>query len=153
MSVAADNLVGMMVELSDVDLDSLEDLVGTDCYQAALRYVRRQAVVHQVWSAEQNTLCGLVQAVLGEIYMPEVHFSRRGSVLEVTGVQCSCRASDGCEHAAALLIAATQAAEGTVAPDGQAVPRQGPRPPGWGPRPPGWDSSLESLLACGREAG
>jgi len=146
MSVPADSLAGMTVELSDLDPDSLENLVGTDCYQAALRYVRRQAVVEQVWFAAQNTLYGLVQAVLGEVYTPRVHFSRQGSVLEVTGVQCSCRASYGCEHAAALLIAATQSAEGTIAPGGQAVPRQGPRPPGW-------DTSLESLLACGRDAG
>ena len=131
MSAPIDSLGGMTVELSDVDPASLEDMVGTDCDQAALGYVRRQAVVKQVWVAAQNTLCGLVQAVLGEFYTPVVHFSRQGSVLEVTGVQCSCRASYGCEHAAALLIAATQAAEGTVAPDGQAVPRQGPRPPSW----------------------
>ena len=146
MSVPADSLGGMKVELSDMDPGSLEDMVGTDCYQAALGYVRRQAVVEQVWVAAQNTLWGLVQAVLGESYMPVIQFSRQGSVLEVTGVQCSCRASFGCEHAAALLIAATQAAEGTGGPDGQAVARQDRRPPSW-------DRSLESLLACGRDAG
>src|SRR5208282_4562927 len=102
-------------------------------------------VVHQVWVAAQNELWGLVQAVLGEFYTPVVYFSRQGSELEVTGVQCSCRAGHGCEHAAALLIAATQVAEGVLAPGGPAVPRQGRRPPAW-------DKSLESLLAGGREA-
>ena len=145
MSAPADSLADMNVAFSDLDPESVEDMVGTDCYQAALGYVRRQAVVHQVWVAAQNELWGLVQAVLGEFYTPVVHFSRRGSALEVTGAQCSCRAGHGYEHAAALLIAATQTADGALAPGGPAVPRQGPRPRAW-------DRSLESLLAGGHEA-
>jgi hypothetical protein len=34
----------MSVEPSDLDPDSLENLVETDCYEAALGYVRRKAV-------------------------------------------------------------------------------------------------------------
>src|SRR5260370_1766666 len=135
----------MRVELSDMDPGSLEGIVGTDCYEAALGYVRRQAVIQQVWADARNELWGLVQGNHGEFYTPAVYFSRQGSVLEVRGAQCSCHASYGCEHAAALLISAAGGA-GATAPGRPAVPRQGPRPPTW-------DTSLESLLTSGQAAG
>ena len=125
----------MRVEQSDTDPVSLEDMVGADCYQAALGYVRRQAVLKQVWAGARNELWGLVQGKHGEIYTPVVYFSRQDSVLEVRGTQCSCDTSYGCEHAAALLISATEDS-GATAPGLPAVPRQGSRPPTW-------DTSLE----------
>lgn len=48
----------MRVELSDVTEQTLEEIVGTECYELALDYVRRGAVVHRVWVAEQRALCG-----------------------------------------------------------------------------------------------
>jgi superfamily II DNA or RNA helicase len=135
----------MRVEQSDTDPVSLEDMVGADCYQAALGYVRRQAVLKQVWAGARNELWGLVQGKHGEIYTPVVYFSRQDSVLEVRGTQCSCDTSYGCEHAAALLISATEDS-GATAPGLPAVPRQGSRPPTW-------DTSLESLLASGQDTG
>ena len=134
----------MGVELSDMDPGSLEDMIGTDCYEAALGYVRRKAVVQQMWIAGQNALFGVVHGRYGEFYTPTVFFSRQGPVLEVRGAQCSCDARYACEHAAALLVSAV---EGGAAPAGMpAIPRQAPRPPSW-------DTSLESLLAGGHDAG
>jgi superfamily II DNA or RNA helicase len=135
----------MRVEQSDTDSGCLEDMVGADCYRAALGYVRRQAVLKQVWAGERNELWGLVQGRHGEFYTPVVYFTRQGSVLEVQGTRCTCDAPHGCEHAAALLISATEDT-GTDGPDGPAVPREGPRRPAW-------DTSLESLLASGQDAG
>jgi superfamily II DNA or RNA helicase len=137
MSVAADSLPGMHVELSDPDPDSLEAMVGADCYEAALGYVQRHAVVKQVWAAAHNELWGMVQGRHGEFYTPVVYFSRRGTMLEVRGTHCTCDMGRGCEHAAALLITALEGA-------GAGVPR---------PRAATWDTSLESLLASGRVAG
>ncbi|MGH3195628.1 MAG: SNF2-related protein [Streptosporangiaceae bacterium] len=136
----------MRVEQSDIDSGSLEDMVGADCYQAALGYVRRQAVLKQVWAGARNELWGLVQGSHGEFYTPVVYFSGQGSVLEVQGAQCTCHAAYGCEHAAALLISATDA-DGADGPGGGlAGPRQSPRSPAW-------DTSLESLLGSGQDAG
>ena len=135
----------MRVEMSDMDPGSLEDMVGTDCYQAALAYVQREAVLEQIWTAARNELWGLVQGSYGECYTPLVCFSRQGQVLEVRDIQCSCHVSGGCEHATALLISAVEGA-GASTPGRLA----GSRP---GSRPPAWDSSLESLLASRQEAG
>ena len=147
----------MHVELSDPDPGSLEAMVGTDCYEAALGYVQRHAVVKQVWAAARNELWGLVQGRRGEFYTPVVYFSRREAVLEVRGTHCTCDVGRGCEHAAALLISAVEGAgaiegagaagaAGAAALGRQAGPRQGARPPTW-------DTSLESLLAAGHDAG
>ena len=133
----------MGVELSDMDPGCLEDMIGTDCYEAALGYVRRKAVVQQVWIPEQNALSGLVHGRFGEFYTPTVYFSGRGAMLEVRGARCSCDARYACEHAAALLVSAVEG--GAEAAGTPAVPRQARRPPSW-------DTSLESLLAAGRDA-
>ena len=135
----------MQVQLIDSDPGSLEDMVGPDCYEAALGYVRRQAVLKQVWAGARNELWGLVQGRQGECYAPVVYFSRQDSVLEIRGTRCSCDAGNGCEHAAALLISAVEGG-GAARPDRPAVPRHAPRPPAW-------DTSLESLLASGQDAG
>ena len=135
-------------ELSDPDAGSLEAMVGTDCYEAALGYVQRHAVVKQVWAAAQNELWGMVQGRRGEFYTPVVYFSRREAALEVRGTHCTCDVGRGCEHAAALLIFAIEGAgaAGATALGRQAGPRQGARPPTW-------DTSLESLLTAGHGAG
>jgi hypothetical protein len=98
----------MRVELPDIDADSLEDIVGAECYEEALRYVRDDAVVQQVWVAAQNALCGVVRGRRGGYYTPAVYFSPGArSALQVSSAQCSCTARYGCEHAAALLMSAT----------------------------------------------
>jgi hypothetical protein len=81
----------MRVELSDVDQSSLEDMIGTDCYEAALGYVRRQAVGQHLWIAEQNALFGVVHGSYGEFYTPTVFFSREGPMLEVRGTVSATR--------------------------------------------------------------
>jgi SNF2-related domain/Helicase conserved C-terminal domain len=127
-----------------MDPGSLQDMIGTDCYEAALGYVRRKAVVQQTWIPGQNALVGLVHGRFGEFYTPTVYFSRQGPMLEVRGAQCNCDARYACEHAAALLVSAVEGeADATGMP---AAPRQARRPPSW-------DSSLESLLAAGPDAG
>ena len=108
----------MQVQLIDSDPGSLEDMVGADCYEAALGYVRRQAVLKQVWAGARNELWGLVQGRQGECYAPVVYFSRQDSVLEVRGTRCSCDAGNGCEHAAALLISAVEGG-GAAGPGGR----------------------------------
>jgi superfamily II DNA or RNA helicase len=92
----------MRVQLADVSVDSLEDIVGTECYEEALRYVRQHAVVQQVWVAAQNALCGVVRAGSGEFHTPAIYFSGN----RVSSAQCSCSARHGCAHAAALLMVA-----------------------------------------------
>ena len=134
----------MRVELSDLDSGSLEDMIGTDCYETALGYVRRQAVSQQLWIDGQNALFGVVYGRYGEFFTSTVYFSRRGPMLEVRGAQCSCDARYACEHAAALLISAVEG--GADAAGKPATPRQARRPPAW-------DTSLESLLAAGHDAG
>src|SRR5271169_876631 len=122
----------MGVELSDIDPASLEDMIGTDCYEAALGYVRHRAVSQQIWIDGQNALFGVVHGRYGEFYTPTVFFSRRGPMLEVRGARCSCDARHACEHAAALLVSAVEGeAEAAGMP---AVPRQARRPPSWDTR-------------------
>jgi len=128
-----------------MDPGSLEEEVGTDCYQAALAYVQREAILKQVWTAARNELWGLVQGNYGEFYTPVVYFSREGQVLELRDTHCSCHVSRACEHATALLISAVEGA-GSTLPGRLTI--SGP-----GSRPAAWDSSLESLLASRREAG
>ena len=118
-------------------------MIGTDCYEAALGYVRRKAVVRQVWLPGQNALSGLVRGRYGEFYMPTVYFSGQGPMLEVRGAQCSCDARYACEHAAALLVSAVGGGADTAGMP--TVPRQVRRPPSW-------DTPLESLLAAGHQA-
>ncbi|MGO8985447.1 MAG: hypothetical protein ACLQFM_11740, partial [Terriglobales bacterium] len=66
------------------------------------------------------------------------------AALKVRGAHCSCDAQYACEHAAALLISAVEG--GAEAAGMPAIPRQARRPPSW-------DTSLESLLAAGHDAG
>jgi len=132
----------MKFDLTGIDPASLEDFIGSDCYEAALGYVRRQAVREQIWVAARNALFAIVFGSHGEFYTPMIYFSR-GPSPEVRGVQCSCEAGHGCEHAAALLISAVEGAA-TVA-GMPALTRQ--------PRRPAWDASLESWLSRGQAAG
>ncbi len=101
----------MRVELLGLEPDSLADIVGDECYELALRYVRDGAVTQQVWVAEQNALCGIVRGRHGGFYTPAVYFTS-GTPATVSGTQCSCTSRWGCEHAAALLLSATRAADG-----------------------------------------
>ena len=127
-----------------MDGSSLEDMIGADCYEAALGYVRRKAVGQQMWIPGQNALFGVVHGRYGEFYTPTVYFSGQGPMLEVRGAQCSCDARYACEHAAALLVSAVAGGADTAGMP--TVPRQARRPPSW-------DTSLESLLAAGHDAG
>ena len=127
-----------------MDGSSLEDMIGTDCYEAALGYVRRKAVGQQMWIPGQNALFGVVHGRYGEFYTPTVYFSGQGPMLEVRGARCSCDARYACEHAAALLVSAVE--DGADTAGMPTVPRQARRPPSW-------DTSLESLLAAGHDAG
>jgi superfamily II DNA or RNA helicase len=109
----------MRVQLADVSVDSLEDIVGTDCYDEALLYVRQHAVVQQVWVAAQNALCGVVRVRPGEFHTPAIYFAGG----RVSSAQCSCTARYGCAHAAALLMAAAD-----QEPDTAPAPATGPEP-------------------------
>jgi len=120
-----------------VDADSLEDIVGTECYEEALWYVRQQAVVQQVWVSAQNALCGVVRGKSGEFYTPAVYFS---ASMQVSSAQCSCAARYGCEHAAALLMAAAQT-DVRGMPDVTATAEK--------PAAPAWQQSLDALLTPG----
>ena len=84
-------------------------MIGTECYETALEYVRRHAVTSQGCPAGQNELWGLVCGTDGVFYTAVVYFCRREQQLKVRGTRCSCRARRGCAHTAALLISATQA--------------------------------------------
>ena len=127
-----------------MDRSSLEDMIGTDCYEAALGYVRRKAVGQQMWIPGQNALFGVVHGRYGEFYTPTVYFSGQGPMLEVRGARCSCDARYACEHAAALLVSAVAGGADTAGM---------PTDPRQARRPPSWDTSLESLLAAGHDAG
>jgi hypothetical protein len=98
MSVPADMLPAMKIDLADIDPDVLEDIIGTDCYDAALGYVRRHAVGRQVWVGAHNALFGIVLGSHGDYYTPAIYFSP-GPPLEVLRVHCGCAARHGCEHA------------------------------------------------------
>jgi superfamily II DNA or RNA helicase len=147
----------MRVQLPDLSVDSLEDIVGTECYEEALRYVRQRAVVQQVWVPEQHALCGVIRVRSGEFHTPAVYFSGN----RVSSAQCSCSARYGCAHAAALLMAAADqdltdiedpsldqaAAAGS---GGSAAPRSGPGPRRTHQYPvsarSSWQRSLDSLF-------
>ena len=107
MSVPAGTLLGMKIELSDIDPDVIEDIIGTDSYDAALGYVRRHAVSQQTWADAHNALFGVVLGSHGDYYTPAIFFSP-GPPLKVLRVHCGCAARHGCEHAAALLISALE---------------------------------------------
>src|SRR5579872_228057 len=117
----------MRVELADVTEQTLEEIVGTECYELALDYVRRGAVVHRVWVPEQRALCGVVGTAHGGFNTPTVYFTQD---MRLRSAQCSCSAGYGCEHAAALLLDAAQL-------PGPARTRA----------PAGWQRSLDTLLA------
>ena len=143
----------MRVELHDLDPDSLDEVIGPECYDAAREYVRRGAIVQMVWVAERDALCGCVRGRSGQFYTPAVYFARdhdRG--LQVRGTQCSCPVMRGCEHAAALLLAASATADpaggdasGTAL--GLRADRAGgAHRPGGTQRSATWDQSLDLLL-------
>ncbi|HEU5390440.1 MAG TPA: C-terminal helicase domain-containing protein [Streptosporangiaceae bacterium] len=113
----------MSVELASLDHDALEKIIGPECYETALEYVRRKAVSQQIWTASQNALFGIVDGRYGDHYTPTVYLSRQGPVPEVNAARCNCAASYGCEHAAALLITAVTGATtaGTATAGGQAT--------------------------------
>jgi hypothetical protein len=95
MSVPAGTLLGMKIELDDLDADLLEDIIGTDRYDAALGYVRRRAVGRQVWADAHSALFGFVLGSHGDYYTPAIWFSP-GPPLEVLRVHCGCAARRGC---------------------------------------------------------
>src|SRR5690348_8868600 len=107
MSVPADRLPAMKIELAAIDPDVIEDIIGTDSYDAALGYVLRHAVGRQMWAGAHNALFGIVLGSHGDYYTPAIWFSP-GPRLEVLRVHCGCPARHGCAHAAALLISALE---------------------------------------------
>jgi len=144
-------------------------MIGSECYETALEFVRRKAVSQQIWITSQNALFGIVNGRYGDRYTPTVYFSRQGPVPVVKAVRCNCSASYGCEHAAALVVAAASGgsvATGTAAlgPAAAGTAARGPAALGAvfpasalsgtlpGPRRGDWDASLESWLTAGREA-
>ena len=129
----------MRVQLADMSVDSLEDIVGTDCYEEALRYVRERAVVQQVWVAAQNALCGVVRVRSGEFHTPAIYFSGD----RVSSAQCSCSARYGCAHAAALLMVASE--QGAALLDEPAPDEPEPVPERRG-KTSAWQRSLDSLF-------
>ena len=134
-------------------------MIGTECYEKALEYVRRHAVTSHGRLTGQNELWGLVRGADCVSYTAVVYFSRQGRWLKVSGTKCSCRARGGCAHAAALLISATQ--EDRDPPGLPALRRQAPSGEALAgqvlPRqqtgPPGWDTVLRSLLPSGSPGG
>ena len=131
----------MHVELPAIDAGSLEDIVGSECYEEALRYVRDDAVVQRVWVAAQSALCGVVRGRHGGFHTPAVYFSPGArSGLEVSSTQCSCAARYGCEHAAAVLMSAVRDPLPGMAHDH--AHRTAP-PPAAGAS---WERSLDGLL-------
>jgi superfamily II DNA or RNA helicase len=121
-----------------LSVDSLEDIVGTECYDDALRYVRERAVVRHVWVAEQNALCGTVRIRGGGYHSPTVYFSGG----QVSSAQCSCAVRRGCAHAAALVMAAADPDYGLDV-DFEPGPAQEPTR---GTRRSSWQRSLDSLF-------
>jgi superfamily II DNA or RNA helicase len=143
MSVPTDMLPGMKIELADIDLGILEDIIGSDSYDAALGYVRRHAVGQQMWVGAHNALFGIVLGSHGDYFTPTIYFSPEPP-LKVLRVHCRCTARHGCEHAAALLISALEG--GVEAAAGlPAIPRQAQRSSTW-------DASLEAWLSSGPES-
>jgi hypothetical protein len=157
-------------------------MIGPECYETALEFVRRKAISQQIWIASQNALFGIVNGRHGDHYTPTVYFSRQGPVPVVKAVRCNCAASYGCEHAAALVIAAVTGgtATGGLVAGGTGTGGTGTGGTGTGgtgtggtgtggrgdgalavprqaprqaPRRHAWDASLESWLTAGREAG
>ena len=143
MSVPADMLPGMKIELTAIDPDVIEDIIGTDSYDAALGYVRRRAVGRQTWAGAHHALFGIVLGSHGDYFTPAIFFSP-GPPLEVLRVHCGCAARHGCEHAAALLISALEGGVEAAAAL-PAIPRQTRRSPAW-------DASLEAWLPAGPQA-
>jgi superfamily II DNA or RNA helicase len=129
----------MRVVLRDIDPQSLIDVFGPVRYAVANQLVKRRAVVQSVWVESQQALCGVVRGGNGEFYTPAVYFTTvDDGALDIDRDQCSCRARRSCEHAAALLLAATEAQGGAV---------QVRAAPASQPTRPAWDRELESLLA------
>src|ERR1700733_2203910 len=154
----------MSSEITGLDPSWIEDMIGTECYETALGYVRRPAVTSQGLPAGQNELWGLVRGTGGEFFAPVVYFSRQEQWLKVSGTRCSCRARRGCAHAAALLISVTQEDRdppGLPALHGQAPPVQAlleqalsaRAPAGQQTGPQAWDAVLRSLLPSGPPPG
>jgi superfamily II DNA or RNA helicase len=128
----------MRVEITGLDL---ADIVGAECYDRALEYVRQQAVVQRVWVTAQQALCGVVRGQRGEFYTPAVYFT---DDMQVSSAQCSCTARYGCEHAAALLMSATENGVNTTGGAKAARPAK--------PKEKSWEESLDSLLNPAPEA-
>jgi SNF2-related domain/Helicase conserved C-terminal domain len=143
MSVPAGTLLGMKIELAAIDPDVIEDIIGTDSYDAALEYVRRHAVGRQMWVGAHHALFGIVLGSHGDYYTSAIFFSP-GPPLEVLRVHCDCAARHGCAHAAALLISALEGGVEAAA-SLPAIPRQTRRSPTW-------DASLEAWLPAGPQA-
>jgi superfamily II DNA or RNA helicase len=134
------SLSHMRVVLRDIDPQSLVDVFGPVRYAVATQLVKRRAVVQSVWVESQQALCGVVRGGNGEFYTPAVYFitAEEGS-LEIDRDQCSCRSKRQCEHAAALLLAASEAVGGAVQVRAAPVAQKA--------KPPSWDRELESLLS------
>src|SRR5580692_11759286 len=161
--------------LADLDPSWIEDMIGTECYEMALGYVRRHAVSHQGLPAGQDELWGVVRGSDGEFFAPVVYFSRQEQWLKVSGTRCSCRARRGCAHAAALLLSVTgedgdppglPALRGQVPLPGQPLPAQALLAQALSAQAlsaqalarqqtgtPAWDTVLRSLLPSGPPPG
>ena len=144
----------MRTELPDVDADSLASIVGADCYEDAIRYVRDDAIVQRVWVATQQALCGVVRARPGGFHTPAVYFAPDAtSVTQVSSAQCSCAARFGCEHAAALLLSAmadpVRGMPGAPAVPAPASPSAMRVTDNRAASPATWQHALDTLLATG----
>jgi superfamily II DNA or RNA helicase len=144
LSVGADSFADMQrVVVRDIDPASIEDAVGTACYQRGVQCLRQRAVVQMWWDEAQSALHGTVRGSTGEFYSTTVYFSPAGQLpVEFEQGICTCPVAVDCKHAVALTLAAT------VAPAAPAVPAASATPGAalQRPQPREWEQSLESLL-------
>jgi len=73
----------MSVELAGLDHDSLEKMIGPECYETALEYVRRKAVSQQIWIASQNAREALAIALTGMIHDGEITRARASELAKM----------------------------------------------------------------------
>jgi superfamily II DNA or RNA helicase len=124
------------VVLDEIDLGSVEDVVGVAAYDMGFREMHDGVVRRLEWVPSRRALRGVVQDKGGEFHETVAYFSA-SSPMRLDCGYCSCEVGSECKHAAALTLAGALASgQDLTASRARSVP---------------WEQSLTSLIQTRRK--
>ncbi|MHB1596776.1 MAG: SWIM zinc finger family protein, partial [Streptosporangiaceae bacterium] len=93
------------VVVLDIDLESLEDVIGPVTFARGVEYASRGAVIAHSWAPSLDSMSGVVSGSRGAVYQTSASFMAddAGTMIFREGT-CNCPVGHNCKHVVALVL-------------------------------------------------